>query len=49
MILVAAIYLGIGFMNDPEGMLSLYGPFIILALLFVCVVYSAYALVQDIR
>jgi peptidoglycan/LPS O-acetylase OafA/YrhL len=48
-ILVAIIFLAIAFMDDPEGLLALYGPLVVLALLFVCVVYSAYALIQDFR
>ena len=49
MILIAAIFLGIAFMGDPSGALSLYGPFMIMALLLVSVVYSAYALIQEFR
>jgi len=43
-VLIQGIYMGVNFMQDPTGMLSIYGPLIVLGLLFVCVGYSAYAL-----
>lgn len=49
MTLIAGIFLGIGFIGDPESALSKYGPLVILVLLLVCIIYSAYALVQDLR
>lgn len=48
-ILVQGVYLAVNFANDPKGMLSLYGPFVVLGLLMVCVAYSAYALVKDLK
>lgn len=48
-ILVAAIFVGIGFSGESEGFLAMYGPLVIIVLLLVCIVYSVYALVQDIR
>ena len=36
-------------MNSPKGFLSLYGPFVVLGLLFICIGYSGYALVKDLK
>jgi hypothetical protein len=49
MIMVSGIFLAIAFMNNPEGIISLYGPLAVMALLSICVIYSAYALVQEFR
>ena len=48
-VLVSAILLAIAFSNQPSGMLSKYGPLLILVLLLICVVYSAIALIKDIK
>jgi len=34
-------------LNDPKGMIALYGPLGILGLLVFCVAYSLYAIFQD--
>ena len=47
MIIIAGILLGIAFSADPSGALATYGPFGILILLLVSVVYSAYALIRE--
>jgi hypothetical protein len=46
---IEGVYLGTGFMSNPTSMLATYGPLVILGLLAVCVVYSVYALVQELR
>ena len=46
-VIIAGILLGIAFTNQPSGALALYGPFAILLLLIVAVVYSAYALARE--
>ena len=43
------ILMAIGFTDNSEGFLAKYGPLIILALLLVCVIYSTYALVKDLK
>jgi len=48
-IAIQGIYMIVGFAQDPTSFLSLYGPLMVLVLLIVCVVYSAYALIQDLR
>ena len=47
--LISLIMLGIAFSADPEGALSQYGPFLVLILLLVCVVYSIVALVKELK
>ena len=47
MIVVAGILLGIAYTNEPSGALAFYGPFAILLLLLVAVIYSTYALVRE--
>lgn len=48
-ILIQLIYLIVGISNDPTSFLSLNGPMVVIVMLIVCVLYSAYALVQDLR
>ena len=48
-VLVSVTLLAIAFSNQPSGMLSKYGPLIILVLLLICVIYSAIALIKDIK
>ncbi|MCB0369346.1 MAG: hypothetical protein KDD45_07800 [Bdellovibrionales bacterium] len=43
--LVSGILLGVAFSGDPEGPLAMYGAFVILVLLLICVIYSAIALI----
>ena len=48
-ILIEGIYILVNLMNNPSGMISLYGPLAILGLLSICVAYSAYALIKDLK
>jgi len=48
-VMIQGVYLGVDLMQNPTGMLSLYGPFVVLGLLLVCVAYSAYALFKDLK
>ena len=48
-IVIEGVFLGAGMSKDPKGMLSLYGPLVILGLLLVCVIYSAYALGKELK
>ena len=48
-IIIAGIYMSIGFSGDPKGALSKYGPLVIIILLLICIIYSAYALLQELR
>ena len=41
--------MGIGLQGDPEGTLSKYGPLVIIILLLICIIYSAYALLKELR
>jgi hypothetical protein len=49
MIAIQGIILAVNMSKDPTNMLAVYGPFAILGLLTVCLAYSIYALVQDIK
>lgn len=48
-ILVLGIYIGIGSSDNPESAISRYGPLVIVIFLLVCIGYSVYAWVQDLR
>jgi hypothetical protein len=47
--LVSLIYVGTDFKKDPEGPLAKYGPLAVLGLLLLCVIYSAVAMVLQLR
>ncbi len=48
-IVVEGIFMLVNSMKNPTGLISLYGPLGILALLSICVAYSAYALIKDLK
>ena len=48
-ILIEGIFMIVNLMKNPTGIISLYGPLAILALLSICVVYSAYAVTKDLK
>lgn len=48
-ILVELIYLSTAFMKDPSGVLAIYGPLLVALLLLICVGYSGYAIIKDLK
>jgi len=48
-IVIESIFIIVNSMKNPTGIISLYGPLAILSLLMICVAYSAYALIRDLK
>lgn len=48
-VIIEGIFLLVNLTKNPTGMVALYGPLAILGLLAICVAYSAYALVKDLK
>lgn len=48
-IAIQLVYLGSNLSNDPRGPLALYGPLAIVFLVFACIIYNLYYLVQDLK
>jgi CDP-diglyceride synthetase len=48
-IMIQLIYQITNFQQNPKGVISIYGPMVILCLILICLVYSIYYLVLDVR